>query len=172
MPAVAVEYDASTGRIRKHFQDAYQARRFYSQMLKAGRNPNVRGVDTSNTFSKESVMAESNTQVETSEERVLFQFYANKEEAQAGKHKKSHRLVTVSSPHGPTLYAWAAPVAASMVVAKYAREHCGVKLDSDRPARQISPNDAENYLKTLPQDQLNALLARVAPETGKGKGRK
>lgn len=43
MPGVGVEYDCRGERAVKHFDDPYQARRFYGQKLKAGRNPKVVG---------------------------------------------------------------------------------------------------------------------------------
>ncbi|HJN09842.1 MAG TPA: hypothetical protein QF564_14230 [Pirellulaceae bacterium] len=42
MPAVKVEYDCRGRRATKAFDDAYTARRFYTNKLKAGKNPVVR----------------------------------------------------------------------------------------------------------------------------------
>lgn len=39
---IAVEYDLRGRRARKEFDDAYAARRFFSQKMKAGRNPSVK----------------------------------------------------------------------------------------------------------------------------------
>lgn len=38
---VVIEYDARGQRVRKSFDDAYEARRFWIQKDKAGRNPRV-----------------------------------------------------------------------------------------------------------------------------------
>jgi hypothetical protein len=45
MPAVIVAYDGRTGRVSKHFDDAYAARRFYAAKLAAGKNPEVKGAN-------------------------------------------------------------------------------------------------------------------------------
>lgn len=43
LPSVAVEYDNRGQRVRKEFTDAYAARRFYTQKMKDGKNPQVKG---------------------------------------------------------------------------------------------------------------------------------
>ena len=45
MPAVRVEYDPNGQRTTKHFDDAYEARRFYATKFKAGKNPTVKKGD-------------------------------------------------------------------------------------------------------------------------------
>lgn len=42
-PAVAIEYDRHGERVRKHFEDPWQAKRFYVAKLKAGKQPTVTG---------------------------------------------------------------------------------------------------------------------------------
>jgi hypothetical protein len=44
-PRVAVEYDCRGSRKQREFDDAFEARRFYTAKDKAGRNPVVRRVD-------------------------------------------------------------------------------------------------------------------------------
>jgi hypothetical protein len=41
MPSVDLEFDAGGRRIRRQFDDAFEARRVYARLLKAGRNPRV-----------------------------------------------------------------------------------------------------------------------------------
>jgi len=41
MPSVYVEYDTNNGRQTKFFEQAHQARSFYSSMLRQNRNPRV-----------------------------------------------------------------------------------------------------------------------------------
>jgi hypothetical protein len=38
---VDVEYDTPDGRVTKHFDEAFEARRFYTAKDKAGKNPKV-----------------------------------------------------------------------------------------------------------------------------------
>jgi len=45
MPAVVVEYDCYSKRKRKHFGDAYEARRFFAAKLRRGKNPSVKKVE-------------------------------------------------------------------------------------------------------------------------------
>jgi hypothetical protein len=120
-------------------------------------------------------MAENTATTTTSKptaEKIPFQWYKSEEEAQAGRHNAKDRLFTVKSPSGPTLYAWGNPVAGGAIIAKYATEYCGVVLDWEgKGSKTITSTDAENFLRTLPADQLSALMARVAPEQKKGKGK-
>jgi hypothetical protein len=41
LPVVVIEYDKYGKRVQKHFEDAYEARRFYLAKHKAGKRPNV-----------------------------------------------------------------------------------------------------------------------------------
>ena len=42
MPGVNIEYDCRGKRVEKHFDDAYEARRFFAEKLKLGKNPKVK----------------------------------------------------------------------------------------------------------------------------------
>lgn len=42
LPSVVVEYDCRGRRATKQFDDAYAARRFYTQKFKQGKNPVVK----------------------------------------------------------------------------------------------------------------------------------
>jgi len=44
MPSVIVEYDCRGRRKEKKFDNVYEARRFYVQKLRQGKNPKVKGV--------------------------------------------------------------------------------------------------------------------------------
>lgn len=48
-PAVFVEYDKGSSRVKKFFQDAYKARQFYVRKLRDGKNPKVIGAKKMST---------------------------------------------------------------------------------------------------------------------------
>jgi hypothetical protein len=49
LPAVTLEYDTAKGRTTKHFEDANAAKRRYTALAKAGKNPRVVGDDATTT---------------------------------------------------------------------------------------------------------------------------